>query len=195
MTRHIPIQALLALLVTAVAAQAAPLIGYNVNFQPEGAPIPEGYLPDYGDAFGLRPSGFTYGWDVANDETRDRGDVEDQRYDTINHMQNGGTFTWEFQLDNGLYDVFVVAGDPGYTDQTNDLLIEGVLAVDPDGEDNFDEYTVRVQVDDGRLTIAPGPNADNAKIAFTEITLVPEPASMAVLGLGGMGVLLRRRRS
>ena len=39
----------------------------------------------------------------------------------------------------------------------------------PDGEHKFDESTVEVRVADGRLTLAPGPGADNAKICFIEV--------------------------
>jgi hypothetical protein len=60
-------------------------------------------------------------------------------------------------------------GDPGYKNQINTVNIEGIVIEDPDGEDNFDEYIVVVEVKDKRLTISPGEGADNAKICFVDI--------------------------
>ncbi len=76
-------------LVLGLAASLASAQSVNINFQPQGAPVPEGYLPDYGEVFADRGNGFSYGWDAAFDETRDRdhANAPDQRYDTLNHLQ------------------------------------------------------------------------------------------------------------
>jgi len=74
---------------------------------------------------------------------------------------------------NGTYDVRVVCGDPSYIDSINSLVIEGIVAPDVDGQDNFDEHTVRVTVTDGKLNIAPAAGATNAKLCFIEVDLVP----------------------
>ncbi|HUW85036.1 MAG TPA: hypothetical protein VMZ31_19825 [Phycisphaerae bacterium] len=76
-------------------------------------------------------------------------------------------------MSNGDYDVFVAAGDPSYIDQTNNFDIEGWIVNDPDGEDNFDEYSLTVTVSDGRLTFQPAAGASNSKICFIEITSAP----------------------
>ena len=48
----------------------------RVNFQSNGAQIPDGYLPDYGAAFGDRGNGWSYGWDVDNTaNARDRNNI------------------------------------------------------------------------------------------------------------------------
>jgi hypothetical protein len=144
----------------------------KVNFQSGGAPIPEGYLPDYGEVFGDRGSGWSYGW---NDDTkahaRDRNNssAPDQRYDTLTHPQYDGDSTWEIELPNGTYNLFIVCGDPSYTNQTNDFDVEGTVLIDPDGEDNYDEYRVTVELTDGRLTIQPAASAVNCKICFIDI--------------------------
>lgn len=45
----------------------------KINFQREGAEVPEGYLPDTGLVFGDRGNGFSYGWDHdVTDGTRKR---------------------------------------------------------------------------------------------------------------------------
>ena len=35
----------------------------EINFQSAGAPIPDGYLPEYGDIFFEHDDGWSYGWD------------------------------------------------------------------------------------------------------------------------------------
>jgi len=148
----------------------------KINFQSGGAPIPEGYLPDYGDIFADRENGWSYGWDKnLRSDARDRnsGNAPDQRYDTINHLQKGAPAVWEIQLPNGSYNLFMVWGDPSYTDQTDHVDAEGVILPDPDDQAgsgfDFDEFNVTVEVTDGRLTITTAEGADNAKICFLEI--------------------------
>jgi len=111
---------------------------------------------------------------TTNGQTRDRGADSDQRYDTLNHFF---TNTWEIGLDNGTYDVWLVFGDPSYTDMTNTMDIEGTVCTDPDGQDHFDEFNIQVSVNDGRLTIEPATGADNPKICFIEITSVAGPVT------------------
>jgi len=153
--------------------------GVQVNFQPPTAEVPAGYLMDGGAAYGNRGNGFSYGWNLANTNHRERNSHPDQRYDTLNHMQLGGTFTWEIGLPNGDYWVTLVMGDPSYPDSVNHLNVEGVSLVDPDGADTFDEYVdVAVKVSDGRLTISPV-SGGYAKICFVEIrpAVAPTPTS------------------
>jgi len=149
----------------------------RINFQSNGAPIPEGYFPDYGAAFGDRGNGWSYGWDVDNTaNTRDRNNpvAPDQRYDTNNnfHLINVDQVDriWEVALPDGIYNVFMVCGDASFTDQVNTLDVEGRVVEDPDGYDNYDRYEVTVEVTDGRLTIKPAAGSSNSKICFVDIT-------------------------
>ncbi len=149
----------------------------KINFQLAGATVPDGYLPDTGQVFGDQGNGFSYGWnrDISAD-TRDRADAHaDQRYDTLVHLQKGEDAIWEIELENGDYDLYWVAGDPTAVDQTNTFDVEGVVFDDPDGQDNFDEFTGTVTVTDGRLTLKPGPGSANSKICFIDITAVEVP--------------------
>ncbi|RKY05796.1 MAG: hypothetical protein DRP65_12625, partial [Planctomycetota bacterium] len=153
-----------------------------INFQPAASAVPAGYLVDDGSVYGDRGNGYTYGWDTLNAETRDRGVDADQRYDTLNHMQKVGNDTWEIEIPNGTYDIDIVFGDPGYSDQINHVMLEDVLLVDPDGQDNFDEhFGITVVVSDGRLTVTPNlaaPNIGvNSKICFIDINAYVPPDS------------------
>jgi hypothetical protein len=127
-------------------------------------------------------------------QARHRDVLVDQRFDTLNHMQlDGASYSWEIQLENGWYNIELGCGDPSWP-STNDLLIEGISVSDNKGAADTIVYTLNnVEVTDGALTLSPLAGA-NAKLSYIEITVVPEPATMAVLGLGGMGVLLRRRK-
>ena len=143
----------------------------KINFQATGAPIPDGYLPDYGEMFADRGNGWSYGWSQdMTDSTRDRnsGNAPDQRYDTLIHFFARGAI-WEIELPNGTYNLFVVCGDPSNADSNNQIEIEGeILADDPDGLDSFDEFELTVTVTDGRLTWSE-PAGSYVKPCFIEI--------------------------
>ena len=144
----------------------------SINFQQTGGDVPAGYLPDGGEVFGDRGNGYSYGWNIdstAGARNRNNADAPDERYDTTQHLEKGEHRIWEIELPNGTYDLFVACGDVSNTDQINNMDIEGNIQLDPDGEDNFDEYTLTVDVTDGRLTIQMADGASNAKIMFIDI--------------------------
>jgi hypothetical protein len=173
----------------------------RVNFQLRATPpkeVPVGYLPDYGDVFGDRGNGWSYGWTVDKTASaRDRDMNSDQRYDTLNAlvMYNTGTGSWEIAVPNGTYNMFIVGGDPGYLDSTQSYLVEGVAVTDPTPYppgnttgNRFDEYYVtNITVADGRLTIAPpaGWGTNYIKICFVHIADVrlAQPVSPPDRGL------------
>jgi hypothetical protein len=159
-----------------LAANTAQGLEIKINFQPSTAQIPAGYLADFGDVFGDRGNGFSYGWDKnITSASRKRGVSFDQRYDTVVQMQESGTATWEIALPVGGYRIFVACGDAGYTDQIDTIDVEGTICTDPDGRDNYDEYTVTVIVVDGRLTIKPAPGGTKCKLLFLHITKIAMP--------------------
>lgn len=148
-----------------------------INFQPSGAPIPAGYLPDTGAVFGNRGNGQSYGWNASNSSTtRDRNSTRslDQRYDTLEHLQKSpnSNARWELQLPNGSYRVRIVAGDASHYDSVFRLLAENVLVVSgtPTSANRWVEGTATVTVSDGRLTVSNGSGASNNKICFLEVS-------------------------
>jgi len=171
---------ILALAIGLTISVASGQSSVKINFQSRtqgSREVPQGYLPDYGDVFSDRGNGWSYGWTVDKAESaRDRDINPDQRYDTLNCLTHyvTGVSDWEIELPNAVYDVYIVGGDPGYTDQTNSYIVEGVDIIDPSpGADGnyFDEYTVTVNVSDGRLTIEPYTRSDWPinKICFVHI--------------------------
>lgn len=162
----------------AVAVTVGPAGAFSakINFQPAQAPAVAGWAVDGGAAYGDRGAGLTYGWvGGANAETRDRNSANavDQLHDTLNHLQKGAARTWEIAVPDGAYVVRLTMGDPAYTNQVNAVRIETTQRADPDGQDRFDEHEATVTVTDGKLTIAPGDGASNAKVCSIEVQAVP----------------------
>jgi hypothetical protein len=140
--------------------------------------VPDGYLLDGGSTFAQRGNGFSYGWNAsASGFTRDRDLLSDQRVDTLVHMQQYGTRTWEMSLPNGTYQVHLVSGDASYTDSTYKINVEGTLTVNgkPTSGNHFVEGTKTVTVADGKLTISNASGSINNKIDYIEITPVQAP--------------------
>jgi hypothetical protein len=91
---------------------------------------------------------------------------------------------WELEVPNGSYNVRLVAGDPNFFNSLHIFNVEGTIAVNklPNTENKWAEDTVRVAVNDGRLTISNATGACANKLAFIEVTPVtwgPEPAAPA----------------
>ncbi|MES2476564.1 MAG: Ig-like domain-containing protein [Verrucomicrobiota bacterium] len=167
---------------------AEPSYAVKVNFQPAADPVPSGYFVDGGEVFGARPNGLNYGWnrDSAED-ARDRESLNapDQRYDTFIHLQkahgDGSTTSfWEIEVPNGSYQVRLVAGDADFFD-TQVVTVEGATLINGTTTvaNRFLSATGVFRVNDGRLTIAPGVGATNAKVCFAEITSYDVAANIA----------------
>ncbi len=162
--------------VTVVVSPAASSSGtVQVNFQPSTMIVPSGYVADSGAVYAPR-NGQTYGWnsDISAD-TRKRNLNSNVILDSLIHINKNGVIrTWEMAMANGLYDVEVLAGDPAYTDMTNNIDVEGVVSTDATPQtSNYDSFTVRVTVADGKLTVKQAASGANAKLQAIKITLVP----------------------
>lgn len=147
----------------------------RINFQPEGSPIPCGYLPDYGYAFNDRNS-LRYGWNFDHsDVMRDRGLALDQRVDTLAHFHRGGG--WGIALPHGDHEVTISIGDPEYA-STYSIEVEGVDFWDdiqlPAGQ--FLSKTQTVHVDDGIMAVHQGWAGEKAtRINYIDINASGTP--------------------
>ncbi|MCD6392500.1 MAG: LamG domain-containing protein [Planctomycetes bacterium] len=178
-------------MIAGVASGQVPFV--KINFQQSGStdPIPADYEKDFGDAYGDRGNGFFYGSSqnlTGSTRNRNNASSPDERYDSLIHLQQNNTpKTWEIAVPDNIYNIWIVCGDPDHTDQVNVLDVEGHVVLDPDGGDNWDEYTLaNVEVTDGRLTIVPlaTDGGTNAKVCFIEIeiadlTVNPPPVADA----------------
>lgn len=163
----------------------------HVNFQPINAPVPSGYVVDFGAAYGQRGNELTYGWNVDNRAaTRDRNSPvsQDQRYDTLTHLQKDGNHVWEIAVPNGAYKVHVVSGDATALDSVHRINAESTLIVNgkPTAGTRWIEGTATVNVTDGKLTLAAASGAMNAKLNFVDMESV-EPTPIGT-GTGLQGV-------
>jgi len=177
---------------SAPASVTSPAMGWNINFANaingtppnDPAPTPDGYVQDIGELYGLRSSGFTYGWDRdITVDSRWRKSASDLRYATFNHLQKASpSAIWELEIPNGFYSVHIVAGDNDNTDSVFQFDLEGVvtLAKSPGGGGNFQEFTQTVIISDGALTVNSGPDAANNKIAFIDV--YPAVAAPVIIG-------------
>ena len=153
----------------------------NVNFQPGYAPIPGGYMPDYGNTFAARGGGLAFGWNVNNYNSVDRNSSAspDQRYDTFNFLQPAnGPKVWEIAVPTGTYSVKIVAGDPGFVGHTHNINAEGQLAASgtTTSAARWVTGTKTVTVTDGRLTLTAAAGASSARLNFVEVReLTPSP--------------------
>lgn len=183
-----------------IVSATTPSFGVNVNFQTAAAPVPPGYLLDSGAIIDNRGNGYYYGWnkDISAD-TRYRANTNspDVRYDTFVHLMKANvsdpsqSAIWEIELAAGFYLVHIVAGDVTAVNSVYQFNVEGYLtkSYTPVSGAWFGDFEIIVPVNDGRLTINSGPNANNNKICFIDIyTMMPEfpsitqqPQSISVL--------------
>ncbi|HEV2634997.1 MAG TPA: hypothetical protein VGX23_07605 [Actinocrinis sp.] len=151
-----------------------PVFSANVNFATTGSPVPAGYFVDSGAAYGTHGS-LSYNWNVADpSDTRERnsGSSPDVRYDTLFQMQrSGGAGSWKIAVPNGTYLVHAVGGDPGYTDTTYRITVNGSLIVSgtPSTATHWFEGSVQVTVTNGLLTLTNGAGSGNDKIDYIDI--------------------------
>ncbi|MGC4034067.1 MAG: kelch repeat-containing protein [Tepidisphaeraceae bacterium] len=164
----------------------------SINFQPLNAQRAPGMLTDYGGEFAVRRGGLSYGWSIdMQDQAVDRNLTTIQKNDTFITMQktvadNGaGTLvrpTWDIAVENGLYQVYIVAGDPGGANERMAVTAEGEVAVSgiTRKAKRYIEGLVTVNVTDGKLTIGTAEWADVNKICYVGIVSTEAPATNTV---------------
>ena len=153
-----------------------------------GYPLP-GYADDYGDVFGDRGNGLSYGWleDNAPNSRHRQSDVSpDARLDTLNHLQkNGGDMVWEIAVPSGRYAVRMVAGDATAVDSVFQFTVEDVTTgtYTPTATAAWGTFDVEVRVQDGLLTVRSGPSASNNKICYVTLQSLPDlPPTLSIQG-------------
>lgn len=105
-----------------------PALVARVSFQQPAAVVPSGWLVDSGATFGLKPSGFSYGWAVNS--AANITATPDASYESalLGHcyarINSAGTNTWEFEVPNGFYYVHLVVGQPTFNPR-NVIVVEG----------------------------------------------------------------------
>jgi hypothetical protein len=130
----------------------------KINFQPANAPAPDGYFVDSGGMYGNHGD-YQYGW--TNElQAKAVGGEADICYRTYIRPKYKRRVSprWEISLAPGLYNVHVVAGDPGLeggSANSNGVRIEGTtfLSGTVSPSNRWLEKTGTVVVKDGALTL------------------------------------------
>ncbi len=191
-----------------ILTSSGTLANFKVNFQDSATVPPNGWLRDYGQAFGSRTSAYqgsgkAYGWIKRSDKTivdltkngRKRTSPSDTLLSTFIHMQGSDLsvyiFTgtriegiWQARVADGNYEVTVSAGDGTSTNSRHTINVEGVAAIAgfvPTTTNRFKSGTVIVSVSDGFLTV-DAIGGFNTKINWISIkpSKVKRPSVVAV---------------
>lgn len=149
----------------------------GINFQPNNAPVPPGYIKDIGQGYNdIRGFGWVREDSLDNTtptpldiqlNTRDRNQSGiDQRLNRLIHLQYPANSSrtavkipaaWEYALSNGSYNVTVSVGDASnVVDSKHQINIEGRAAISgfvATATQKFTAVTQIVNVTDGKLTI------------------------------------------
>lgn len=144
----------------------------SINFQPLNAQRAPGLQTEYGITYGVRRGGMAFGFNIDSQANAvDRGLTKVQKNDTFVAMQTGGNREWEIGVENGTYDVYIVAGDPGAFNERMGITVEGEVAVSgiTRKAKRYMEGLTTVEVSDGRLTLGNASYAVNNKIAYVGI--------------------------
>ncbi|QFZ17921.1 Ig-like domain-containing protein [Saccharothrix syringae] len=184
--------ALLVLGSQVVGVAQAVVLTARVNFSDQATTPPSGYARDFGEPYGLRANGQTYGWVALGTTTplslvgngRNRGGTGDVRLATLVHAQlpasSPGVATpgsWELAVPSGSYRVTVAVGDAGTAvDSTHYLNVEdqnAVAAFKPTSAVKHAVATRVVTVTDGRLTLSPR-GGTNTKLNYVDVDGLPE---------------------
>ena len=162
----------------------------KINFQPNRAPLPVGYLADTGLPFAGRGNGLNFGWNFDHSAfayDRDAAISADQRHDTLIEMQTNSV--WEIGLSNGLYGVHVAVGDAVESNGVYRIEAEGTLVVQgaPSASRRWVEGDALVEVADGRLTVRGAAGAMDNRLCFVEIARIEPhrldaPSRVAIAG-------------
>jgi hypothetical protein len=140
----------------------------NISFQPASFPVQNGYKGDYGQVFGNRGNGYSYGWNVSHTGRTFAYSALPGWEKTwgaawsLIRLLPGLSTRWEIALANGNYDVTILAAGYRCQGQLQQIAVEGVLVVNDVAGWDYDTYvggTQLVTVQDGRLTVTNGPTA------------------------------------
>ena len=195
LTAALPVIAL-----TAAALAAPPSAGLahaaaftaRIDFSDQATVPAAGYARDFGEPYGIRSTGRTFGWVALGTTTplslvgngRNRGGSGDPRLATLVHAQLPATSpgvstpgSWEIAVPSGSYTVTVAVGDAGTaTDSAHWLSVEdqnAVAAFKPTAAVKHATATRVVTVTDGRLTLSPRSGA-NTKLNYVDVDGLPD---------------------
>ena len=152
----------------------------RINFQTNAVPVPPGCIPDYGEVFGDRGNGLSYGWSAdrsTHTRARQASNSPDPRYDSFMLMDSPTGAFWRIGLTNGVYRVHLAAGDPVSLDGEYGIEVEGISAVKgiPVAGNNWIEGGAIVTVTNGTLSVRSADGSSSNRLCFLDIASVSRP--------------------
>ncbi|MCC5843272.1 MAG: S8 family serine peptidase [Verrucomicrobia bacterium] len=145
-----------------------------VNFQPETATIPAGFVADTGKAFGDRANDLRYGWDSdRSGQTRDDNWLVSYGSEQgVTRIRAGNGASWRMAVPNGMYAVTVHTG--ASEENSNALLrFNGQTLLDRNlGQHDYAEGSLTLPVSDGEIVISSHRNT--ASLLYLEINRVDD---------------------
>lgn len=106
-----------------IADNNLPALVCRINFQKKDSSAPAGFLPDYGDLFGARGNGWTYGWTTKStiEAKKTNSTVYSSSLlgDVFVIRNNEQSAKWQIELPNGYYYVLVNVGRHDNYDKEN----------------------------------------------------------------------------
>lgn len=164
-------------------------------------------LPDVVESYSFTtPGGGRYQWAVNTSDDRallDPGDPSNDATRRATCAFGGNDLGFELEVTRPVeFDLSLYLLDWDRRGRGETIQMPSALGIDDipaTGFENGRWYVYHVYADpDSPLTIAfprtLGPNTVLSGIAFDDLTFVPEPASVTLLALGGLGLAMRRRR-
>lgn len=153
-----------------------------VNFQPETATVPAGFLPDTGKPFADRGNDLRYGWDSdRSGQTRDDNWLVSYGSEQgVTRIRAGNGASWRMEVPNGVYTVTVHTG--ASQENSNALLrFNGVEILNRNlGIHDYAEGSLTLPVSHGEIVISSHRNT--ASLLFLEINRVDDLQRPPVAG-------------
>ncbi len=85
-------------------------ISININFGKKNTKEIENYFPDMGQEYGIKPNGYTYGWNkTAEKDARDL--LEHEEFLTDSYINISDDNSWKISLDEGYYKITISLND------------------------------------------------------------------------------------
>jgi hypothetical protein len=139
----------------------------QIKFGPPGTAAPSGFQLDTGALFNATQG---FGWNTVLD-SRVRGDETDPLLNSF--VYSSAPVTWTYNLPNGQYLITLAIGDADYFQGPQQVVINGVTAVNHFTESAgnlFDTVTdVPVSVTNGQLTVTIGGAGGNTMLDYLVI--------------------------
>ena len=176
--------------------RCVPTAGFvaQVEFGPTGIVPPNGYVADTGALFSAAKG---YGWNETNTlGSGNRGAVNaNPLLDSFIYSQ--APATWTYDLANGQYLISLASGDPSSTQGPQQVVVNGVTAVNDvtTGANQFATVSnLPVTVSNGQLNVTIGGGGGNTMLDYLTIqpgSTAPAAPTNVSAGFGNDQVVLR----